>query len=105
MAFKPHMSIDRGGGMEPGGWRRFGDPCRLNREAGLPSVGASLSDRSAPDFFIAHMEVDPRFGDGVSNIDQWIIRPAIGYKLTDHWSVWQGYAWVGNYQPHLIMED
>ena len=56
-------------------------------------------------FFIAHMEVDPRFGDGVSNIDQWIIRPAIGYKLTDHWSVWQGYAWVGNYQPHLIMED
>jgi len=49
--------------------------------------------------FIGYMEVNPRFGDDVSELNQLLLRPAIGYKLTDHWSLWQGYAWVGNYQP------
>ncbi|MGH7148037.1 MAG: DUF2490 domain-containing protein [Nitrospiraceae bacterium] len=55
--------------------------------------------------FIGYMEVNPRFGDDVSELDQLILRPAIGYKLTDHWSLWQGYAWVGNYQPRFIEEN
>jgi hypothetical protein len=53
-----------------------------------------------PARFIAYMEVNPRIGDDVTNIDQLLLRPAIGYKLTDNWSIWQGYAWVGNFnQP------
>ena len=55
--------------------------------------------------FIGYMEVNPRFGDDVSELDQLLIRPAIGYKLTDRWSLWQGYAWVGNYQPRFIEEN
>ena len=55
--------------------------------------------------FIGYMEVNPRFGDDVSELDQLILRPAIGYKLNDRFSVWQGYAWVGNYQPSLREED
>lgn len=51
------------------------------------------------------MEVNPRFGDDVSELDQLLLRPAIGYKLNDRFSVWQGYAWVGNYQPSLREED
>ena len=55
--------------------------------------------------FIGYMEVNPRFGDDVSELSQLILRPAIGYKLTDHLSLWQGYAWVGNYQPSFIEEN
>ena len=54
--------------------------------------------------FIGYMEVNTRFGDDVSELDQLILRPAIGYKLTDHISLWQGYAWIGNYQPRLTEE-
>lgn len=52
---------------------------------------------SLPNRFLAYMEVNPRIGDDVTNIDQLLLRPAIGYKLTDNWSIWQGYAWVGNF--------
>ena len=43
--------------------------------------------------FIGYAEVNPRFGDDVSDLNQLILRTAIGYKLNDRWSVWQGYAW------------
>ena len=55
--------------------------------------------------FIGYMEVNPRFGDDVSQLDQLLLRPAIGYKLTDHVSLWQGYAWIGNYQPSFREEN
>jgi hypothetical protein len=53
---------------------------------------------------IGYMEVNPRFGDDVSELDQLILRPAVGYKLTDRLSLWQGYAWIGNYQPRFSEE-
>lgn len=58
-----------------------------------------------PSQFLAYMEVNPRIGDDVTNIDQLLLRPAIGYQLTDNLSLWQGYAWVGNFNqtptPHI----
>lgn len=55
-----------------------------------------------PASFLAYMEVNPRFADDVTNLDQLLLRPAIGYQLTEHISIWQGYAWVGNFnQPHI----
>lgn len=54
--------------------------------------------------FIGYMEVNPRFGDDVSELDQLFFRPALGYKLTDHLSIWQGYAWIGSYQPRFTGE-
>jgi Protein of unknown function (DUF2490) len=56
-----------------------------------------------PNSFLAHLEVQPRFADldEDGHIDQLILRPAVGYQLTENLSVWQGYAWVGNFnQPH-----
>jgi hypothetical protein len=54
-----------------------------------------------PSKFLAYMEVNPRIGDDVTNIDQLLLRPAIGYQLTENLSIWQGYAWVGYFnQPH-----
>lgn len=52
-----------------------------------------------PSSFLAYMEVQPRFADldEAGHIDQLLLRPALGYQLTENLSIWQGYAWVGNY--------
>jgi len=47
--------------------------------------------------FLGYAEVNSRFGDDVSQLDQLLLRTAVGYKLNDRWSVWQGYAWVTSY--------
>ncbi len=58
---------------------------------------------SLPSLFLAYMEVNPRFADldNAGHIDQLLLRPALGYKLMENLSIWQGYAWVGNFnQAH-----
>jgi hypothetical protein len=52
-----------------------------------------------PSSFLAYMEVNPRFADldDAGHIDQLVLRPAFGYQLTENISIWQGYAWVGNF--------
>lgn len=50
-----------------------------------------------------YLEVQPRM-DLLNKNDQGymaalLIRPAIGYQLNRHVSVWQGYAWTPTYQP------
>ena len=40
--------------------------------------------------YIGYAEVNPRFGDDVSDLNQLILRTALGYKLNDRWSVWVG---------------
>lgn len=41
-------------------------------------------------------EVQPRFGNGISQLDQLILRPAIGWKVNDRLTLYQGYAYVEN---------
>jgi len=55
-----------------------------------------------PSSFLAHLEIQPRFADldEDGRIDQLILRPAVGYQLMEHLSIWQGYAWVGNYNQN-----
>jgi hypothetical protein len=57
-----------------------------------------------PSSFLAYMEVQPRFADldDAGHIDQLLLRPALGYQLTDNLSIWQGYAWVGSYNQRHI---
>jgi hypothetical protein len=42
------------------------------------------------------VDIQPRFGDGVSRLDTLIVRPAIGWQLSPRVSVYQGYAYVLN---------
>ena len=42
-------------------------------------------------------EVQWRYRDGFSDVDQFIVRPAVAYDLTNRSSVWLGYAYVGTY--------
>jgi hypothetical protein len=58
-----------------------------------------------PSSFLAYMEVSPRFSNDVSDLDQIVLRPALGYELTENLSIWQGYAWVSNYQPSHVEEN
>lgn len=44
-------------------------------------------------------EAQGRFGDDVSRLSQAIIRPAVGYKLSNNSSLWLGYAWITTQQP------
>lgn len=57
-----------------------------------------------PSSFLGAMEVHPRFGENVSEFNQLVVRPVLGFKLTDHWSIWQGYTWVGTYRPRFAEE-
>lgn len=49
-------------------------------------------------------EVNPRFGNDMSDIHQLLIRPALGYQITPGVSLWQGYAWITNYEPRFTDE-
>jgi len=40
-----------------------------------------------------------RFGDNASHFSQSLIRPGLGYQLTDTTSIWAGYAWAPTTQP------
>jgi hypothetical protein len=57
-----------------------------------------------PSSFLGTIEVHPRFGENVSELNQLVVRPVLGYKLTDHLSIWQGYTWVGTYRPRFSEE-
>ena len=43
------------------------------------------------------MEAQPRTRESGKEMDQLLIRPGIGYALTDHSTLWIGYAHVTNY--------
>ncbi len=57
-----------------------------------------------PNKILGWMEVNPRFGDDFSEIDQLLLRPALGYQITQKFSIWQGYAWITNYRPDFTDE-
>jgi hypothetical protein len=42
-------------------------------------------------------EVQPRFADDASRLDQLLLRPAIGWRVSDEVTLFQGYARVANY--------
>lgn len=49
------------------------------------------------------MEAQPRVGsdpaEGDTNLRTLIIRPAVGYQITEAWSLWLGYAYVPSFNP------
>ncbi len=54
--------------------------------------------------FLGYAEFQPRFtGEGIP-LDQLFFRPAFGYKLAKQFSLWQGYAWLGNFRPTFKWE-
>ncbi|MET0259287.1 MAG: DUF2490 domain-containing protein [Methylobacterium sp.] len=46
------------------------------------------------DRFAYFAEIQPRFGEGISQLDQLLLRPALGWKLDEELTLYQGYAYV-----------
>jgi len=44
--------------------------------------------------WFAYVEAQPRVGDNVSRLERLLIRPALGYNLTDKIALFLGYAWT-----------
>ena len=42
-----------------------------------------------------------RFGDNSSRLSQTIVRPGLGYQISDSLSLWAGYAWVPTGEPFI----
>ncbi len=51
------------------------------------------------------MEGQGRFGNDSSRFSQGIVRPALGYALNDHTSVWLGGDWVPTSRPFALKDD
>lgn len=60
------------------------------------SLGALHPDLGKIKYWI---EGQGRFGDNTSRFSQGLIRPGIGYQLTETTSIWAGYAWAPTSQP------
>lgn len=54
---------------------------------------------------IGNFEVNTRLQENITDINQLLIRPSIGYKLNENLSVWQGHAWISSYLPRFIREQ
>lgn len=51
------------------------------------------------DNFIGFFELQPRVDNHVSQLSTSLMRTALGYKLNDNISIWQGYAWTPLLNP------
>lgn len=49
-------------------------------------------------------EIQPRFSENASTLDRAIIRPAVGYRLDRHHSVWLGYLYSPVLEPEFTQE-
>lgn len=47
----------------------------------------------APDWMV-HLEFQPRWSEDMSELNQLIMRTALGLQVTDRMSIWGGYAWI-----------
>ena len=50
-------------------------------------------------------EAQPRFGDDASQVNQLLLRTALGYTFAENWSIWQGYAWTPDIEPKFKTEN
>ena len=58
-----------------------------------------LSQGKLPSQVRLWTELQPRFGSGVGGLTTLLIRPAIGWQVTDDLSLWGGYAWAPLLKP------
>jgi len=52
-----------------------------------------------------YVESNPRSGDGLNGMDQYILRSALGYKFRKNIEAYQGYAYINNYNPSRLQES
>ena len=63
-------------------------------------LAGDISDDS--NFFL---EYQPRVGGDFNELNQAILRGAIGYKFNNNWSLMQGYGWIPDYNTSVGRND
>lgn len=76
----------------------FSIQAKANQDWGLWVSNTYQTDFGGSNY-LAFFELQPRTRNDNENLQQIIIRPILGYKLNNEWSVWLGYAWQGEYSP------
>lgn len=66
------------------------------------SATATLDERNK---WFSYTEVQPRLGDDSSRLERLIIRPALGYNLSQKVSLFLGYAWTPTFMNSSYQED
>lgn len=51
------------------------------------------------------LEISPRLGNNVTDLNQLLIRPSVGYAFNENVILWQGYAWTPNFAPRFRNEN
>ncbi len=52
-----------------------------------------------------YLEVQPRFGNDLSRLSQFILRPAVVVPVGSMFSIWGGYAWTPSFIPTYSKEQ
>ena len=52
----------------------------------------------------AYFEVGPRVGEGVSKLNQLLVRPAVEFRVNEHMSFFTGYLWQTTYGEQVLHE-
>lgn len=70
--------------------------------------GIWLSNTYQTDFggspYLAFLELAPRTKNDNNDFAQIIVRPLLGYKLSQHLQLWAGYTWQGEYNEQTDFE-
>ena len=52
-----------------------------------------------------YLEVNPRIGDNITQMNQLLIRPALQYKVNEGCSLFAGYLWGTTYQNGDVLHE
>ncbi|WP_392537603.1 DUF2490 domain-containing protein [Legionella sp. 227] len=78
--------------------------CALERDFqtwfNITAIGKSHSDNKFLSRLRYWLEDQERLGDDSSRFSQILLRPGLGYALTDNLSIWIGYAWIYTGKPN-----
>lgn len=74
----------------------FSCGARADEDWGMWFSNTYQTDFGGSDF-LAFLELAPRLKNNNQDLQQIIVRPLLGYKLTQELSLWLGYTWQGEY--------
>lgn len=64
------------------------------------SINTPITEKIHTKFYVS-----PRLLDNSTDFNQLILHGLLGYKLNNHFSIWQGYAWSTTYIPNFRREQ
>jgi hypothetical protein len=83
----------------------FGSALSASAETDYQTWSLFIYQGSSANRLRTYVEIQPRFGNNVSRLDQILLRPAVWYALRPNLSLWLGYAWTPGFNPRFQNEQ